>query len=116
MGTDTVYFPVQGYKVADIYAMPKKGMLISYKNGSYQMSRTGGHVHWYWIKNGLLFRIVGGGYVILSIANGGAAGIIVGGAVFVAGLLIGKMYKPYINPGNRYRVESFRLDKKSPFH
>lgn len=116
MGTDTVYFRIQGYKITDIYAMPKKGFLISYKDGSYQFSKTGGHVHWYWIKNGLLFRLLGGGCVVLSIANGTAFGIAAGGAVLAIGVLMGKMYKPYIKVEKKYRVESFRLDNQSTFH
>lgn len=112
MGTDTSYFPIQGYKITDIYAMPKKGVLISYKEGRYQPSKTGGHVHWYWIKSGFLFRVAGGGLIILSIVNGNPAGIGAGAAMFVFGVLLNKLYRPYIKVDKKYQVESFRLDNK----
>jgi len=109
-GTDTTYFPVEGYVIDDIYAMPKKGVLISYKNGSYQPSKTGGHVHWYWIKNGLIFRYMGGAYAVLSIATGNVVGIGIGTAIFVGGFIMGKLYTPAVRIRKKIRVESFRLD------
>lgn len=110
LGMDSVYFPIQGYSIDDIYAMPKKGVLVSYKNGSYQISRSGGHVHWYWIKSGLLFRLAGAGYAVLNIANGNAFGVAVGAAAFLGGFIMGKLYKPVLSIGRKYRVVTFRLD------
>ena len=116
MRTDTVYFPIQGYKIDDIYAMPKKGVLVSYQNGSYQMSRAGGHVHWYWVKSGFLFRVGGAGLVVLSIVNNNPAGIGVGAAIFAVGVLMNKIYKPYVRMGRSYHFETVRLDNKPLYH
>lgn len=50
MRIDTVHYSAIGFSFADVYAMPKKGVLIDQKNGPYKISGTGGHVHWFWIK------------------------------------------------------------------
>src|SRR4029453_180668 len=60
--TDTFYYNIAAFSVSDVYAMPKRGVLIDYKDGEFQISRTGGHQHWYWIKSGWLFRVAGAGY------------------------------------------------------
>ncbi|MES1198212.1 MAG: hypothetical protein ABUL41_02940 [Chitinophagaceae bacterium] len=39
MGTDTVYYNVEGFSVSDVFALPKKGVLIDYINGRFQISR-----------------------------------------------------------------------------
>ncbi len=109
-GTDTVRFPIQGYSINDIYAMPKKGVLVNYKNGSYQISKSGGHVHWYWIKSGLLFRLAGAGYALLNIANGNAFGVAAGATVLAGGIIMRKLYTPVLKIGKKYRVVIFRLD------
>ena len=57
LNTDTFYYNIAGYSVSDIYAMPKKGVLIDYKDGEFQISMSGGHQHWYWIKSGWIFRV-----------------------------------------------------------
>src|SRR5215510_2649456 len=33
MGTDTIRFPVSGFSISDVYSLPKKGVLVDYKNG-----------------------------------------------------------------------------------
>src|SRR5262245_17852024 len=68
LNTDTFYFNVMGFSVSDIYAMPKRGVLIDYKGDGFEISRSGGHQHWYWIKSGWLFRVAGAGYAGLIIA------------------------------------------------
>src|SRR5690348_8914073 len=47
MNTDTFYFPVLGFSFSDVYAMPKKGYLIDYIDGRFQISRSGGRVRLY---------------------------------------------------------------------
>lgn len=39
-------------------------------NGRFQITTSGGHVHWYWIKSGWIFRVGAGGYAVLDVANG----------------------------------------------
>ena len=90
--------------------MPNKGILVDYIDGRFQISRSGGHVHWYWIKSGLLFRLAGAGYAALNIANGNAMGVAVGAAVLLGGFIMGKLYKPVLKIGKKYRVVTFKLD------
>ncbi len=104
-GTDTLYYPIKGFAVSAVYAMPKRGVLIDYVNGQFQISRTGGHQHFYWIKSGLLFKIGGAGYAILSIVNGIPGGIAIGAALFAAGMAMKKTYKLTIRVKKKYRME-----------
>lgn len=45
MGTDTFHYAVEGYPVADVHALPKKGVLIDYIDGRFQISTSGGRVN-----------------------------------------------------------------------
>ena len=119
--TDTFYYNIAGYSVSDVYAIPKRGVLIDYKDGKFQISGSGGHQHWYWIKSGWLFRVVGAGYAGLIVANslidsdlsisdsktqlGLAAG------VFLVGVLLKKIYKLTIRTGKKYHMETFQLQE-----
>lgn len=69
LGSDTVHFPETGYALTDVARMPKEAYLIDYKNGRFQISGSGGHVHWYWIKSGWLFRAGAAGYTGLYLIN-----------------------------------------------
>lgn len=116
MRTDTVHYAVQGFSLADIYAMPKNGILIDYKDGSFQISRSGGHVHWYWIKSGLLFRFGAAGYAALHVLNGLNKGyelemtnLEYAAGVFGLGVFLKYMYKPYLRMGKRYHFEVLKL-------
>lgn len=109
MRTDTFYYPVKGFALSDIYAMPKKGYLIDFVNGRFQISRTGGHVHFYWIKSGFIFRVAGAGFALLGLINGSLINIPIGAAVFAAGVLMKKIYKPTIRLKGKYRIESLDL-------
>jgi len=119
LNTDTFFFNTAGFSVHDIYAMPKRGVLIDYKDGDYQISMSGGHQHWYWIKSGWIFRVAAAGYAGLIVANslidsdlsisdsypqlGVAAG------VFLFGVLLKKVYKLTVRVGKKYHMETFQL-------
>jgi hypothetical protein len=109
MRTDTFYYPVKGFKLSDIYAMPKKGYLIDYVNGRFQISKYGGHVHFYWIKSGYIFRLAGAGLVVLGIVNGSWINVPIGAGVFLGGMLMKKMYKLTIRVKGKYQMESLKL-------
>jgi len=119
MKNDTIYHRVTGFAIADVFAMPKKGILIDYIDGRFQISRTGGHVHWYWIKSGWMFRVGGAGYAALNVTNGfiknepsfkdGNLGIAAG--TFLFGLLLKRIYKPTFNLKNKYHLETIHLSK-----
>jgi hypothetical protein len=122
MYNDTVRLKVLGFALSDVHSMPKKGVLIDYKNGAYRISRSGGHVHFYWIKSGLLFRISGAGFAALHMANGLINDdfsikdnrLKVAAGVFLAGVLMKMSYKPVIPMNKRNRVESFQVAGPSP--
>jgi hypothetical protein len=119
LNTDTFYFNSIGFSVHDIYAMPRRGVLIDYKDGEFQVSMSGGHQHWYWIKSGWIFRVAAAGYAGLIVANslidsdlsisdsypqlGVAAG------VFLFGVLLKKVYKLTVRLGKKYHMETFQL-------
>ena len=117
MGADTFRYPVQGFAFSDVYAMPKKGYLIDYGNGSFHISKSGGHVHWYWIKSGWIFRVGSAGYTALYLANelrndkfsikGANLGIPAG--IFLSGILLKHIYKPVLRVRNKYHLEMVNL-------
>ena len=119
--TDTFYYNVLGFSIHDIYAIPKRGVLIDYKDGQYQISMSAGHQHWYWVKSGWIFRTVAIGAASLIVINTlvdddlsisdskaqlGAAAL-----VFVGGMVLKKTYKLTLRVGKKYRMEAFELEK-----
>jgi hypothetical protein len=119
MSRDTVHYSTKGFALTDVFAMPNKGILIDYINGGFQISRSGGHVHWYWIKSGWIFRVGGAGYAGLNITNGliknnfsfsdSKTQLFAAAAVFFVGVILHKNYKPYLRIGRKYRLESLEL-------
>jgi len=117
MGRDTFTFNTRGFLIADIFAMPKSGILIDYKDGRFQISRAGGHVHFYWIKSGYLFRLGAATYLGVALANGlidksnriTANEVAFSTAVFGLGVLLKCLYKPYWRIGRRYHFDSLSL-------
>lgn len=119
LGSDTIHFPPDGFSISDIYAMPKKGVLIDYIDGRYQISRAGGHLHWYWIKSGWIFRVVGAGYVGLVLVNGliqnnfswseNAPQFAIAAAVFAVGFILKKTYSLVLRTGNKYKMSALNL-------
>jgi len=115
MTRDTVHFSIIGYALKDVFAMPNKGILVDHINGSFQISKFGGHLHWYWIKSGWIFRVGAAGYAGLHIANGlidnnfsfsdSKTQLFTAAGVFLAGVLLHKNYKPYLRIGRKYRLE-----------
>lgn len=121
MGSDTVHYSIKGFALTDVFAMPNKGILIDYINGHFQISTSGGHVHWYWVKSGWLFRVGAAGYAGLNIANeliknnfsfsDSKIQLLSAAAVFLGGVLLHKNYKPYLRIERKYRLEIIKLSK-----
>ena len=119
MSTDSFHLKVMGFALTDVFAMPKKGVLIDYINGRFQISTSGGHVHWYWIKSGWIFRVGAAGYAGLHIVNGllddnfsfqeSKTQLAAAAAVFLFGVLLHKTYKPYLELGRKYSLEIVKL-------
>lgn len=114
-GNSTITFRTEGFAIADIYAFPNTGILIDYKDNRFQVSRTGGHVHWYWVKSGWLFRVGAAGYTGLNTFNAirnddftftkYKAPLMTAGLIFTAGVILHKMYKPYIRLKRKYHLQ-----------
>jgi len=121
MSSDTVHYSVEGFAVTDVFAIPNKGILIDYISGRFQISTSGGHVHWYWIKSGWIFTVGAAGYAGLNIANGliknnfsfsdSKTQLFIAAVVFLGGVLLHKSYKPYLRIGRKYRLETLKLSK-----
>ena len=69
-GPDSTYWDEEGYAFTDIFAMPKNGILIDFIDGRFTVNGDGGHVHWYWIKSGYLFRLAALTFAGVYLANG----------------------------------------------
>src|SRR6266498_1764569 len=99
--------------------MPKKGVLIDYKKGEFQIITSAGHQHWYWIKSGWIFRVASAGYAGLNIANGlvkndfsfseNQTELGIAAAVFLGGVLLHEAYKLTLRLGRQYHMESIQL-------
>ena len=119
LGSDTIHYPPNGYSIGDVYAMPKKGILIDYINGHFQISTEGGHVHWYWVKSGWIFRVIAAGYVGLVIINGliqndfslseNATQFGIAAGVFLFGFILKKTYTPVLRIGKKYHLSVLSL-------
>lgn len=113
IGTDTFFLNTTGFSIADIYAMPKSGLLISYKNGRFQINRAGGHVHFYWIKAGALFRIGAATYLGVALINSltsktnklTVSDVAWSAGVFGFGMVLKLLYKPYHKIGKKYHFK-----------
>jgi hypothetical protein len=122
LNTDTLYYNIAGFSVSDIYAMPKRGVLIDYKDGGFEVSRSGGHQHWYWIKSGWVFRVGAAGYAGLIVANSlidsdlsisdSKTQLGIAAAVFLGGVLLQKAYKLTVKVRKKYHFEVFNLVNK----
>jgi hypothetical protein len=119
LNTDTLYYNIAGFSVSDIYAMPKRGVLIDYKDGEFGISRAGGHQHWYWIKSGWVFRVGAAGYAALIVANSlidsdlsisdSKTQLGIAAAIFLGGVLLKKAYKLTVKVKKKYHFEIFNL-------
>ena len=119
LNTDTFYYNIAGFSLSDIHTMPKRGVLIDYKDGEFQISSSGGHQHWYWIKSGWIFRVAGAGYAGLIVANSlidsdlsvsdSKAQLGIAAAVFLTGVLLKKTYKLTLRTGKKYHMETVQL-------
>ena len=117
MSIDTVGYNVQPFALHDVYEMPKRGVQIDYIRGRFQITKSGGHVHWYWIKSGWIFRVGAVGYATLNVANGaiknhfsfsgGKLGI--AAAVFLGGVILQRTYKPVVRLGKKYNLLSIKV-------
>ncbi|MBK6827748.1 MAG: hypothetical protein IPG86_13170 [Chitinophagaceae bacterium] len=115
MGTDTISWPVEGYHLRDIAALPKRGYLISMINNQFQINRDAGHVHFYWIKSGVLFRVGAMAYTGVMLFNNLSdknpdktaikKGLLTGAGIYMFGFLLKKIYSPVYKIGKRNKLK-----------
>jgi hypothetical protein len=116
-GFDTIRYNVEQYAVKNVFAMPKAAIEINdiLGSGNSQVQADAGHLKFYWIKGGWLFRAVGIGYAGLNIVNSligkngplNVAGLGYAAALFAFGELLKFKYKPYLKLGKRYVLNAF---------
>jgi hypothetical protein len=117
--SDTTYYPVLPFSFTDVFAMPKKGFKIDYIDGRYQINRSAGHVHWYWVKSGWIFRVGSTGFLVLKLINGliknnlvfTASQVGIAAGIFLLGELLRWSYKPYWRLGKKYHLHSIHISK-----
>lgn len=110
MRTDTFYFPIMALALSDIVILPKKGVKIDYIRGRSRINTSAGHVHWYWIKSGFIFRVGGAGFILLGLANGLSAGLMaIPASVFILGEVLHRTYKVTMKMGKRYHLQFIKL-------
>ncbi len=115
-GNDTLHYAVKGFALSDAAGMPNEGLLIDYKNERLQIAAWGGHVHWYWVKSGWIFRAGAAGYAGLHVVNGiikndfsllKSKGVLITTAgIFAVGLILKRVYKPVLPLGKKYHLET----------
>ena len=121
MGSDTEY--ISGYKIAitDVHAMPRRNFSYNY-NGE-NISLTSGNQKFIYVKNGLLFQLLGGGYIALNLINhltennapfakNNIAPLSIAAAVYVTGVLLHKNYKSVLVLGKKYHLNYVHMHKQ----
>lgn len=116
MGSDTQYLPVIPYALTDVVYLPGKGLKIDYINGEFRVNRGAGHVHFYWLRSGLLFRIAGIGYAALHLINSQLLGTIpfswgslgLAAGMYITGMILKRSVKFVHRTGKKYHFNYIR--------
>jgi hypothetical protein len=125
--TDTIRFETQSFAISDIYAMPKKGMQIDWKEGKYRIRTNAGHVHFFWIKGGYLFRALGLGLFTTNVTNeliknknpfakDNLPNLALYSSFYLFGKTLKWLYKPTLRIGKKYRVDYVGFTPTLPPH
>ncbi len=120
MGTDTQYY--SGYKLAlsDIHAMPRANASYNYVGD--EVVPTYGRQSFVYVKNGLVFKLLGGGYIALNLINNltqneppfakkNIAPLSIAAAVYLVGVLLHLNYKPVLVLGKKYHLQYIDMSK-----
>jgi hypothetical protein len=118
MGVDTLHIGGMRLPLSDVYALPRKGNMVVYRGD--RVNIIPGKQSALYVKNGFLFQLGGGGYVLLNLLNNLFSGdppftrnnsirLAIGAAVFLVGELLHLRYKPIIRMGRKYHLESVHL-------
>jgi hypothetical protein len=118
--TDTIRFETLSFAITDIAAMPKKGIQIDWKEGKYQIRTNAGHVHFFWIKGGYLFRALGLGLFTTNMANeviknrnpfvkDNLPYLALYSSLYLFGKTLKWLYKPTLKIGKKYSINYIGL-------
>jgi hypothetical protein len=121
-GSDTLRYNAVGFSFSDVYAFPKKGVLVDYKNGQYQIITSAGHQHFYWIKSGWIFRTGAIGYTGLYVINGllkndlsiakSKTSLVTAAGIYLGGFLMKLLYRRTLRLGKKYHIEMFQITQR----
>jgi hypothetical protein len=114
MGFDTLHVSGFQFAVSDIVAIPTRNASVDYNNDQVEIGP--GHEKFIWVRNGLIFQLIGGGWVALNVINDlgrkdppfqkkKLAGLGIGMAAFIVGTILHKSFDPYIRIGKKYQLE-----------
>jgi hypothetical protein len=123
-GLDTVHFTIRGIALNDIAVMPRKTAMVYYSNDKPQLIH--GHEKYTYVKNGLVFQLLGGGYAALNIGNNlfdhnppfGKSNrnrLFIAAAVFAIGQFLHSTYRQHLHLGKKYHFQYIRLEKDKYF-
>jgi len=116
---DTLHYSGFNFAFSDIYAMPKRGVQVDYIDEHFQINKNAGHIHFYWIKGGWLFRTGAAVYATADVVNGlirndfsfknekKTLGIAAG--VFLFGCILKWTYRITYRMGRKYHFEALML-------
>lgn len=102
----------------DIYAIPKKGIIVDYQKGYFDVSKKGGQDFLGKFKSGNYFIIGGLGYIALNTINinqdnfsskAYKSDLILASSFLGAGLFLKFFNKPYIKIKRQYKFETKKL-------
>ena len=119
MSIDTIRYNELSFALTDVYAVPKKGIQIDYIDGKFQITRSGGHMHWYWVKNGWLFRVGGVSYASLDVTNGiikrnyslSGGNLAFAAVIYLIGEIMHQTYGVTHRIGKKYHFQSINISK-----
>lgn len=116
---DTLHYSGFDFSFSDIYAMPKKGIQVDYMDGIFQINKNAGHIHFYWIKGGWLFRAGAAIYATTDVVNGlirndlsfekEKTTLAIAAGVFLFGEILKWTWKPSYRIGKKYHFETLDL-------
>ena len=119
MSIDTIATEIVPFALTDVFALPKEGVLVDFRDNQFQIDMGGGHLHWYWIKSGWIFEILGTGYIALDAVNGLIQNDFTfslsrygpTAAMIALGVILHHPYRLTYRIGKRYSIESIRVVK-----
>lgn len=117
-GIDTVHFGIMRVALRDVTVMPRPTAAVYYRNDRPVVIR--GHEKFAYVKNGLLFQVIGGGYILLNTVNTLRNGdpvfskkntpkLGMAALFFLFGQALHWTYRQHLQIGKKYHLEYIRI-------